>query len=191
MSILRLESITQRFGGLIALDSVSLEVAARGVTAIIGPNGAGKTTLFNVISGFRAPTEGHVIFADEDITGYAAQEVAKRGLIRTFQLVQLFETLTVLENIKVGRHLHTRGGLANALLPFRSRAVEAQVDAVLLLQRHDEQSAAIGLALDFRERSAERLCIGGGGHEPQVVRVLALVIVVDLDMPVHQARDAF
>jgi branched-chain amino acid transport system ATP-binding protein len=129
VSILRLESITQRFGGLVALESVSLDVAAQGVTAIIGPNGAGKTTLFNAISGFRAPTEGRVIFADDDITGYAAQEVAKRGLIRTFQLVQLFETLTVLENIKVGRHLHTRGGLANALLPFRSRVVEAQVDA--------------------------------------------------------------
>jgi branched-chain amino acid transport system ATP-binding protein len=130
VSLLRLESITQRFGGLIALDSVSLEVAQGGVTAIIGPNGAGKTTLFNAISGFRAPTEGRVIFADEDITAWPAQNVAKRGLIRTFQLVQLFETLTVLENAKVGRHLHTRGGLATALLPFRSRAVEAQVDAV-------------------------------------------------------------
>jgi branched-chain amino acid transport system ATP-binding protein len=129
VSLLRLESITQRFGGVIALDSVSLEVAQGGVTAIIGPNGAGKTTLFNVISGFRAPTEGRVIFADEDITEWPAQNVAKRGLIRTFQLVQLFETLTVLENAKVGRHLHTMGGLATALLPFRSRAVEAQVDA--------------------------------------------------------------
>ena len=129
MSFLRLESITQRFGGLIALDTVSLDVAAGGVTAIIGPNGAGKTTLFNAISGFRAPSEGRVVFADEDITGLAAQDVAKRGLVRTFQLVQLFETLTVLENVKVGRHLHTTGGLANALLPFRSRAIETQVDA--------------------------------------------------------------
>jgi branched-chain amino acid transport system ATP-binding protein len=130
VSLLRLDSITQRYGGLIALDSVSLDVVARGVTAVIGPNGAGKTTLFNVISGFRPPTEGRVIFLDEDITAYAAQDVAKRGLVRTFQLVQLFESLTVLENVKVGRHLHTRGGLASALLPFRSRVVEAQVDAV-------------------------------------------------------------
>jgi len=129
VSLLRLEKITQRFGGLIALDSVSLDVASGGVTAIIGPNGAGKTTSFNAISGFRTPTEGRIIFADEDITGSPPQEVAKRGLVRTFQLVQLFETLTVVENVKVGRHLHTSGGLASALLPFRSRAVETQVDA--------------------------------------------------------------
>jgi len=130
MSFLRLERITQRFGGLIALDSISLEVASGGVTAIIGPNGAGKTTLFNAISGFRAPTAGRVTFANEDITGRSAQDIAKRGLVRTFQLVQLFETLTVLENVKVGRHLHASGGLANALLPFRSCPIEAQVDAV-------------------------------------------------------------
>lgn len=129
MSLLRLEKITQRFGGLIALDSVSLEVASGGVTAIIGPNGAGKTTLFNAISGFRTPTEGRILFSDEDITGSPPQEVAQRGLVRTFQLVQLFETLTVLENVKVGRHLHTTGGLASALLPFGSRPAEAQVDA--------------------------------------------------------------
>ena len=84
MSLLRLENITQRFGGLIALDSISLPVARGGITAIIGPNGAGKTTLFNVISGFRAPMQGRVLFADEDITGLPAQEIARRGLVRTF-----------------------------------------------------------------------------------------------------------
>jgi branched-chain amino acid transport system ATP-binding protein len=129
VSLLRLQAITQRFGGLIALDSVWLDVASGGVTAIIGPNGAGKTTLFNAISGFRAPTEGRILFADEDITGSPPQEVAKRGLVRTFQLVQLFETLTVRENVKVARHLHTSGGLVSALLPFRSHSIEAQVDA--------------------------------------------------------------
>jgi branched-chain amino acid transport system ATP-binding protein len=82
-----------------------------------------------VISGFRAPTEGRVIFANEDVTQLAAHEVASRRLVRTFQLVQLFENLTVLENVKIGRHLHTSGGLASALLPFRSRSIEAQVDA--------------------------------------------------------------
>lgn len=144
MSFLRLTGITQRFGGLTALDAVSLDVAPGGVMAIIGPNGAGKTTLFNVISGYRASTEGRVVFADEDITRLPAQEVAKRGLIRTFQLAQLFETLTVLENVKVGRHLHTTGGLASALLPFRSRIVEAQVDAAArdLLKRVGLQTHA-------------------------------------------------
>ena len=156
MSLLRLTSITQRFGGLIALDSVSLDVASGGVTAIIGPNGAGKTTLFNAISGFRTPTKGRVLFDNEDITGLAAQEVARRGLIRTFQLVQLFETLTVLENVKVGRHLHTTGGLTSALLPFRSRAIEAQVDVAardLLKQVGLEaQAATLANALPYGQK---------------------------------------
>jgi len=156
VSLLRLENITQRFGGLIALDSISLPVARGGITAIIGPNGAGKTTLFNVISGFRAPMQGRVLFADEDITGLPAQEIARRGLVRTFQLVQLFESLTVLENVKVGRHLHTSEGLANALWPFRSRAVEAQVDAAardLLKQVGLEaQAEAMATALPYGQK---------------------------------------
>jgi branched-chain amino acid transport system ATP-binding protein len=128
MSLLRLENITQRFGGLLALDAISLEVAAGGVTAVIGPNGAGKTTLFNAISGFRAPSEGRVKLSDEDITGLRPELVATRGLVRTFQLVQLFETLTVLENVKVGRHLATSGGLLSALMPLRAQGIEAQVE---------------------------------------------------------------
>jgi branched-chain amino acid transport system ATP-binding protein len=129
MSLLRLDTVTRRFGGLVAVDSVSLEIAPGGVTAIIGPNGAGKTTLFNCISGFTEPSAGRVHFAGADITGLAAEEIARRGLVRTFQLVQLFEKLTVLENVKVGRHLHTKGGLLSALMPLRGRAIEASVDA--------------------------------------------------------------
>ena len=126
MIILRLDGITRRFGGLVALDSVSLTVAANGITAIIGPNGAGKTTLFNIISGFMTPSAGRVTFAGEDITSMRPDRIAKRGLIRTFQLVQLFESLTVLENVKVGRHLHTRGGLLAAIVPSRSAREEEQ-----------------------------------------------------------------
>ena len=128
MSLLCLENVTQRFGGLLALDAVSFEVAAGGVTAVIGPNGAGKTTLFNAISGFRAPSEGRVKFGGEDITGLRPELVALRGLVRTFQLVQLFETLTVLENVKVGRHLATSGELLSALMPLRSHSIEARVE---------------------------------------------------------------
>ena len=130
MSLLTLDKVTQRFGGLVAVDNVSLEIKQGDITAIIGPNGAGKTTLFNAISGFRTPTEGRVVFDGHDTTGLAPERVAKRGLVRTFQLVQLFETLTVLENVKVGRHLHTSGGLLSALTPWRARAIEAGVDSV-------------------------------------------------------------
>jgi branched-chain amino acid transport system ATP-binding protein len=130
MTLLRLDSVTRRFGGLVAVDAVSLDIAPQGITAIIGPNGAGKTTLFNVISGFMPPTSGRVVFGGEDITGLAAEDIAGRGLVRTFQLVQLFEKLTVLENVKVGRHLHTRGGLVSALLPHRTSAIEAGVEGI-------------------------------------------------------------
>jgi branched-chain amino acid transport system ATP-binding protein len=128
VSLLRLDSVTRQFGGLIAADAVSFDVPAQGVTAIIGPNGAGKTTLFNVISGFIAPSRGHVVFAGQPITGLPPEAIAERGLVRTFQLAQLFENLTVLENVKVGRHLHTTGGLLAALMPFHTAHSEAQVE---------------------------------------------------------------
>jgi branched-chain amino acid transport system ATP-binding protein len=129
MSRLRLQRITRRFGGLVALDGVSFEVAERGVTAIIGPNGAGKTTLFNVVSGFLAPSEGKVIFDGADITGFPPQSIAARGLIRTFQLVKLFEDLSVLDNVKAGCHLHSAGGLLAALLrPDWARREEREVE---------------------------------------------------------------
>jgi branched-chain amino acid transport system ATP-binding protein len=128
VSLLRLDSVSRQFGGLIAVDAVSFDVPAEGVTAIIGPNGAGKTTLFNVISGFIAPSAGRVMFAGQHITGLPPEAIAKRGLVRTFQLAQLFESLTVLENVKVGRHLHTTGGLLAALMPFRATHSEAVVE---------------------------------------------------------------
>ena len=137
MSLLRLDSVTRQFGGLIAVDAVSFDVPAEGITAIIGPNGAGKTTLFNVISGFIAPSAGGVVFDGQQITGLPPEAIAKRGLVRTFQLAQLFEDLTVLENVKVGRHLHTTGGLLTALMPFRAGHAEAAVEEIslALLQR--------------------------------------------------------
>jgi len=148
MSLLRLDAVTRRFGGLVAVDAVSLEIASGGVTAIIGPNGAGKTTLFNVISGFTAPSHGSVHFAGEAITGLAPQMIAARGLVRTFQLVQLFENLTVLENVQVGRHLHTSGGLLSALTPFRGRAIEVDVEqrARELLRKAGLEAQADALA---------------------------------------------
>jgi branched-chain amino acid transport system ATP-binding protein len=126
MNRLRVDKLTRRFGGLLAIDDVSFTVPAERVTAIIGPNGAGKTTLFNVISGFLLPTEGRIFFNDEEVTGVAPERIAGRGLVRTFQLVQLFQNLTVLENVKVGRHVRTRAGLVSALLrpPWARREEE-------------------------------------------------------------------
>jgi branched-chain amino acid transport system ATP-binding protein len=129
MTLLALSGITRTFGGLVAVDAVDLKVAEGGVTAVIGPNGAGKTTLFNLISGFRAPNSGRVMFAGRDITGQPPEMIAAAGLVRTFQLVQLFQNLSVLENIQVGCHLHTRGGVLSALLRGRrTRQTEREVE---------------------------------------------------------------
>jgi branched-chain amino acid transport system ATP-binding protein len=97
---------------------------------VIGPNGAGKTTLFNLVSGFQKPNAGRIVFAGEDITMRLPEQIAASGLVRTFQLVQLFQNLSVLENIQVGCHLHTRGGIFSALMRSRAtRETEREVDA--------------------------------------------------------------
>jgi len=129
MTLLSLQGVTRQFGGLVAVDAIDLDVTDRGVTALIGPNGAGKTTLFNLISGFQTPNAGRVVFAGEDITGRPPEAIAAAGLVRTFQLVQLFQSLSVLENVQVGCHLHTNGGFWSALLRTRAtRQVEREVE---------------------------------------------------------------
>jgi branched-chain amino acid transport system ATP-binding protein len=129
MTLLSLEGVTRRYGGLVAVDTIDLDVAEGGVTAVIGPNGAGKTTLFNLVSGFQTPNAGRIVFAGEDITTRLPEQIAASGLVRTFQLVQLFQNLSVLENIQVGCHLHTRGGVFSALMRSRAtRETEREVD---------------------------------------------------------------
>src|SRR5436305_4286978 len=112
--LLRVERVFKRFGGLLALDNASFAVEAGRITALIGPNGAGKTTLFSIISGFLPPSEGRVIYDDSDITGTAPDRLARRGIARTFQMVQPFAGLTVRENNAVGSHL-SRPRRADAL----------------------------------------------------------------------------
>jgi len=106
--LLRVERVFKRFGGLLAVDDVSLAVEAGRITALIGPNGAGKTTLFSIISGFLPPSEGRIFHRGADITGMPPHLVARRGIVRTFQIVQPFAGLTVHENIAIGAHLSRR-----------------------------------------------------------------------------------
>ncbi len=103
--MLEVRDLSKRFGGLLAVSGVSLDVREGEIVALIGPNGAGKTTLFAMISGFIAPDSGSVRFAGDDITGEPPHEICRRGLVRTFQIVQPFGRLTVRENIAVGAHL--------------------------------------------------------------------------------------
>jgi branched-chain amino acid transport system ATP-binding protein len=108
-ALLSIENISKRFGGLRAVSAASFAVTAQRITALIGPNGAGKTTLFAIISGFLKPDDGRIVYDGADLTGEAAHRRARRGIARTFQIVQPFAGLTVRENIAVGSHLaHAR-----------------------------------------------------------------------------------
>jgi branched-chain amino acid transport system ATP-binding protein len=106
--LLAVQNVSRRFGGLLAVNAVSLMASEGCITALIGPNGAGKTTLFSVISGFLKPSDGAVRYGGEDVTGEPPHRLARRGIARTFQIVQPFAGLTVRENIRVGAHLHHR-----------------------------------------------------------------------------------
>jgi branched-chain amino acid transport system ATP-binding protein len=123
MTILAAEGLSIAFGGVHAVDDVSLEIDPGLVFSIIGPNGAGKTTLFNLISGLYLPQAGCVRLAGEDVTGLVPEQLARRGLSRTFQNLQIFFRMTALENVMVGRHRHEgTGTFADLLhLPHVSR----------------------------------------------------------------------
>ena len=109
--MLRLNGITKIFGGLIALEDVSLSVASGSITGIIGPNGAGKTTLFNIITGLYTQTSGEVYLGEKNISLFAPEVLAGLGLVRTFQNVELFGQMTVLENVMVGLHIRSKSGI--------------------------------------------------------------------------------
>jgi len=116
MDLLRLDSITKIFGGLTALDNVSFSVAPGSITGIIGPNGAGKTTLFNIITGLYIQTSGEVFLEEQNISFLKTEEMAPLGLVRTFQNIELFGRMTVLENVMVGMHTGSRSGMVSCAL---------------------------------------------------------------------------
>jgi branched-chain amino acid transport system ATP-binding protein len=128
-ALLELRGISKRFGGLAALDQVSLAVARGEIFGLIGPNGAGKTTLFNVITGVYPPAGGDIIFNGRRVSGLKPHSIAEHGIARTFQNIRLFANMTALENVMVGRHLRTRAGVIGAVLRGpRTRAEEAAVE---------------------------------------------------------------
>jgi branched-chain amino acid transport system ATP-binding protein len=128
VSLLKVSALTKRFDGLVANNDIDLEVPEGSLFAVIGPNGAGKTTFFNMISGFLAASSGTIEFDGRDVTHLRQDKIAAMGMVRTFQLVQLFKGMTVAENVEVGCHLTTRGGVGAALLrPSWFRHQEAGV----------------------------------------------------------------
>ena len=114
-NILELINLTKRFGGLVAVDDVSLHIKRGEVFALIGPNGAGKTTLFNNVTGLFQPSSGRVIFDGRDITGYKPHQVARWGIARTFQNIRLFDYMSCLDNVRVGRHVRMKARVWDSL----------------------------------------------------------------------------
>ena len=136
-NILVLNNVTKRFGGLVAVDEVSLSIKRGEIFALIGPNGAGKTTLFNNVTGLFKPTSGHVIFNGKDITGSKPHEVARLGIARTFQNIRLFDYMSCLDNVRVGRHVRMHAKLWDGLfkLPMERREEErVSTEAMELLR---------------------------------------------------------
>lgn len=140
MADLTVTGLTKRFGGIVALDGVSLSVKSGEIVGLIGPNGAGKTTVFNLITGMQAPDSGEILFEGETIIGLTPDVLTRRGIARTFQNVRVFANMTVLENVMVAQHCRTSKGAVSAI--FRTAG----------FRREEEE---------IRERAAEVLSFFG------------------------------
>jgi branched-chain amino acid transport system ATP-binding protein len=158
MSLLEIDNVTLRFGGVIAVNQVSFSVEEGEVFALVGPNGAGKSTVFNLISRIYDPAEGDIRFDGQSLLGKAPHDIARLGIARTFQNIELFEQATVLQNLLVGRHRHRHSNFMSEILftPFvraeerRHRAAVEKVIDFLDLQAYREKYIA-GLPYGVRK----------------------------------------
>jgi len=121
--MLEVRNLTQRFGGITALEDISFTVAKGEITGVIGPNGAGKTTLFNIVTGIYAQTSGVVELEGVNISSLPAEKLAAKGLVRTFQNIELFGNMTVLENVMLGMHTQSKSGILSCMfkMPWHLR----------------------------------------------------------------------
>ncbi|MDA8213413.1 MAG: ABC transporter ATP-binding protein [Clostridia bacterium] len=155
MALLQVNNLTKSFGGNVAVNQVNFHLEPGKITALIGPNGAGKTTVFNLISGVLKPTGGEVFFKGRKITGLKCNQIAAMGLTRTFQNLQLFGNMTVLENVMVGEHTRSKTGLLGAALRLPGTKQEER----LVRQRAVEHLKVVGLE-KRGEEPAENLAFG-------------------------------
>lgn len=129
-SFFSVDNLTIGFGGIRALEEVGFSVDPGTIFSVIGPNGAGKTTIFNCISGLYKPDHGKVLFKGEDITGLKPHHIARRGIARTFQNIELFSRMTVMENLMLGRHIHMKTGVFSGAVFFSrgSKAARQEIE---------------------------------------------------------------
>lgn len=153
--LLAVNGLMMRFGGLLAVNNVALELHPREIVSLIGPNGAGKTTVFNCLTGFYKPTAGSIMLGDKQLAGLPGQQIARMGVVRTFQHVRLFREMTVIENLLVAQHQHLKSGVFSGLLKtpaFRRAERDALDRAATWLKR-------VGL-LELANRQAGNLAYG-------------------------------
>jgi branched-chain amino acid transport system ATP-binding protein len=130
MGLLQLEGVTQRFGGLVAVDRLNFSIEAGSIVAMIGPNGAGKSTVFNLITGIYAPSTGRIVFDGRTISGMKTSSIAAGGIARTFQNIRLFAFMSALDNVMTGEHARMRANVLDSLLHTPAqRAEERRVRA--------------------------------------------------------------
>ncbi|MCD8547668.1 MAG: high-affinity branched-chain amino acid ABC transporter ATP-binding protein LivG [Aeromonadaceae bacterium] len=157
--LLEVSGLTMRFGGLLAVNGVALELNENEIVSIIGPNGAGKTTVFNCLTGFYRPTEGQILLQGEPIQGLPGHQIARKGVVRTFQHVRLFKEMTVLENLLIAQHRHLNTHFLAGLLKtpgFRRAERQAMERAAFWLDK-------VGLTA-LANRSAGNLAYGQQRH---------------------------
>lgn len=178
--ILALNNLTLAFGGVRALNDVGFQVAPNTITTVIGPNGAGKTSLFNTISGFYRPQQGSIQFEGQDITRLAPPARAKLGLARSFQNIALFRGMTVLDNIKLGRHAHLSTNVLDALF-YMGRARREEME----LRREVEERIIDFLEIDHIRHHPVSALPYGLQKRVEMARALAIQPkVLMLDEPV-------
>lgn len=178
--ILVLDDLTLAFGGIRALANVGFQVAPNTITTVIGPNGAGKTSLFNTISGFYRPQSGSIYFEGNDITRVPPPQRAKLGLARSFQNIALFRGMTVLDNIKLGRHVHLRTSVFDALL-YAGRARREELE----LRREVEERIIDFLEIDHIRHHPVSALSYGLQKRVEMARALAIrPKILMLDEPV-------
>ena len=165
--MLEVRQVTKRFGGLVAVNAVDLDLQAGTIASIIGPNGAGKTTLFNLFTGMSRADAGTIAFEGSPLVGMRPDQITARGICRTFQNIRLFSDMTVLENVLVGMHTRIPLGLRDAL--FRTRRFREEEAAAVA--RAGELLAAVGLA--GREDGPARGLAYGERRRLEIARALA------------------
>ncbi|MEV0583349.1 ABC transporter ATP-binding protein [Nonomuraea sp. NPDC050310] len=168
MAVLKFQDVHLSFAGVKAIGGVSFEVGERELLAVIGPNGAGKTSIFNVLSGVYRPQQGEVTFLGHNLLGRAPHEIAALGMARTFQNVELFHNLTVLDNLMLGRHHHIRYGVLSAVLWY-GRARRAELAA-----RAEVEEIIDFLELEAWRRHPVRLLPYGIQKRVELGRALAM-----------------